>query len=189
MYFGKNPKDLNKKKRNKKQMKIQLEHIEILPNSSVEEISKAILTRFGLIPRKKDGQAQFHKLLLELYERKKRANREKRPEKGVMTVEEMGFFAGIKRQTMYDYLGRWTKLSILKKTSFVLDGKVIIGYELNGLTLEMAFKKAEYTIKNHLDESFNLIRELQNEIKKEKLRHYTNEKTAGTEPEKDIENS
>lgn len=169
-------------------MKIQLGHAEILPSSSVEEMSKTLLTRFGLIPRKRDGQAQFHKLLLELYERKKIANREKRPETGVMTVEEMGFFAGIKRQTMYDYLGRWTKLNILKKTSFVSDGKVVIGYELNGPTMEMAFKKAEYTIRNHLDESFNLIRELQNEIKKEKLRHNIDDKMTGTEPEKTTEN-
>ncbi len=167
-------------------MKIQLETSEIAPNSSIDELSKNILSRFGLLARKKDSQTQFHKLLLELYERKKAANREKKPERGVLTVEEMGFFAGIKRQTMYDYLGRWTKLGILKKTSFVSDGKVIIGYELNGPTLEMAFKKAEYTIRNHLDESLNNIRELQNEIKKEKLRQHPEEKYSDEPPENNI---
>lgn len=170
-------------------MKIQLETAEILPNSSVEEMAKTVLARFGLLPRKKDGQAQFNKLLLELYERKKISNREKRPETAVMTVEEMGLFSGIKRQTMYDYLGRWTKLNILKKTSFVFDGKVIIGYELNGPTLETSFKKAEYTIRNHLDDSFNLIRELQNEIKKEKLRQNIDGKKGGEGSEKTTGNS
>lgn len=164
-------------------MKIQLETTEISPNSSIEELTKNILLRFGLTARKKDSQTQFHKLLLELYERKKVANREKKPEKSVLTVEEMGFFAGIKRQTMYDYLGRWTKLGILKKTSFVSEGKVIIGYELNGPTLEMAFKKAEYTIRNNLDESLNTIRELQNEIKKEKLRQHPEEEKDEKRPE------
>ena len=109
-------------------MKIQLKHAESIDNTP-EEIAKTILTRFGLVPRKKDGTAKFHKLLLELYERKKQANREKRPEIAVMPVEEMGIFSGIKRQTMYDYLKRWLDLQILKKTSFVSNGKVIIGYE------------------------------------------------------------
>ena len=56
-------------------MKIQLKHAESIDNTP-EEIAKTILTRFGLVPRKKDGTAKFHKLLLELYERKKQANRQ-----------------------------------------------------------------------------------------------------------------
>lgn len=164
-------------------MKIQLELNEPVQNASIEETAKNILARFGLLPKKNDSQAQFHKLLLEFYERKKAANREKKPEFAVMTVEEMALFSGIKRQTMYDYLGRWTKLNILKKTSFVCNGKVTIGYELTGPTLELAFKKAEYTIRNHLDESFNLIRELQNEIKKEKLRNQNGKIEDGIAPE------
>ena len=87
-----------------------------------------------------------------------------------MPVEEMAFFAGIKRQTMYDYLHRWLDLNILKKTSFVSGGKVVIGYELNGTNLENAFRKAESKIKGHLDASFRVIAGLQKEIKKEKLR-------------------
>ena len=150
-------------------MKIQLKHAESIDNTP-EEIAKTILTRFGLVPRKKDGTAKFHKLLLELYERKKQANREKRPEIAVMPVEEMGIFSGIKRQTMYDYLKRWLDLQILKKTSFVSNGKVIIGYELNGNNIEGSFRKAEYVIKNHLEQSFKLIDEIQNEIKKEKIK-------------------
>jgi hypothetical protein len=153
-----------------KSMKFELEVTEPLPDADTEEIARILLARFGLLPRKKDGQAKMHKLLLELYERKKSANREKKPEEAVMTVEDMGVFAGIKRQTMYDYLGRWLSLSLLKKTSFVANGKVVIGYELNGTNLESAFKKAEVTVKNHLDMSLDIVRNLQNEVKKEKIR-------------------
>src|SRR3989338_8037196 len=150
-------------------MKIVLEDVESLPDASPEELAKAILARFGLIPRKRDGQAQMHPLLLELYERKKAANREKKPEAAVMPVEQMGLYAGIKRQTMYEYLHRWLELGILKKTSFVASGKVVIGYELNGPTIEAAFRKAETRIKNHLDGTFKLLEQLQNTIKKEKI--------------------
>lgn len=139
-------------------------------DSSVEELSKVLLARFGLSPRKADSSAKIHNLLLELYERKKAANREKKPELAVMPVEEMALFAGIKRQTMYDYLHRWLELQILKKTSFVAQGKVVIGYELNGNNLESAFRKAESTIKSHMEQTFRIIEQLQNEIKKEKLR-------------------
>ncbi len=139
-------------------------------NQEVEELSKVLVARFGLSPRKKDGNAQLHKLLLQLYERKKEANREKKPELAVMPVEEMALHSGIKRQTMYDHLRRWLDLQILKKTSFVSGGKVVIGYELNGSNLEGAFRKAESTLKGHLEASFRIIEQLQNEIKKEKLR-------------------
>jgi len=139
-------------------------------NHEVEELAKVLIARFGLAPRKKDGSAELHKLLLQLYERKKEANREKKPEAAVMPVEEMALHAGIKRQTMYDYLRRWLDLQILKKTSFVSSGKVVIGYELNGTNLEGAFRKAESTLKGHMDASFRIIENLQNEIKKEKLR-------------------
>ena len=164
-----------------KNMKFELEVTEPLPDAETEEIARILLARFGLLPRKKDGQAKMHKLLLELYERKKIANREKKPEEAVMTVENMGVFAGIKRQTMYDYLGRWLSLNLLKKTSFVANSKVVIGYELNGTNLESAFKKAEVTVKNHLDMSLDIVRNLQNEVKKEKIRH--NIPTVSPEPE------
>lgn len=140
-----------------------------------------LLARFGLVPRKKDGQAEPNKLLLELYERKKASNREKRPELAVMPVEEMALHAGIKRQTMYDHLRRWLDLNVLKKTSFVSAGKVVIGYELNGNTLETAFRKAESTIKTHMEESFRLIEQLQSEIKKEKLRKTTENATENSD--------
>lgn len=162
-------------------MKIQLEHSEAPEQAVPEDIAKTILARFGLLPRKKDGNAQMHKLLLELSERKKAANREKKPEIAVMPVEDMGLFAGIKRQTMYEYLHRWLDLNILKKTSFVSNGKVVIGYELNGTNLEGAFRKAESTIKTHLDDSFKLIEHLQSEVKKEKLRAGASEEARGPE--------
>jgi hypothetical protein len=151
-------------------MKFELEMTEPLPDADTEEIARVLLARFGLLPRKKDGQARMQKLLLELYERKKSANRERKPEGAVMTVEEMGVFAGIKRQTMYDYLGRWLSLSLLKKTSFVASGKVVIGYEINGTNLESAFKKAENTIRNHVEQSLDIVRSLQNEVKREKIK-------------------
>ena len=163
-------------------MKIQLEDAEILPDAKTHEVARVLLGRFGLLPRKKDGSAKMHELALELYERKKQANKERKPELAVMPVEEMGIFAGIKRQTMYDYLHRWLNLNILKKTSFVSDGKVVIGYELNGNNLEGAFRKAETVIKNHLEHSFKLLEHLQNEIKKEKI-------SAAITPSKTDENS
>ena len=79
-------------------MKFELEVSEPLPDAETEEIARILLARFGLLPRKKDGRAKMHKLLLELYERKKVSNRERKPEEAVMTVENMGLFAGIKRQ-------------------------------------------------------------------------------------------
>ncbi len=150
-------------------IKIVLEDQEPLSNTP-EELAKVLLARFGLLPRKKDSTARMHTLLLELIERKKESLRDKDPSRSIITVEAMGLHAGIARQTMYEYLARWTDLRILKKSSIVDRGKVIIGYELNGPALESAFRKAETTIKNHLEENFKLLEQLQNEIKKEKLR-------------------
>jgi hypothetical protein len=149
--------------------KFVLESSEALPDAPPEELARVLLSRFGLLPRKRDGAAKMHSLLLELYERKKVANRDRKPEAAVMPVDEMGSFAGIARQTMYDYLHRWLDLQILKKTSFVADGKVVIGYELNGTNLEGAFRKAESTITAHLATSFRLIEQLQTDIKRQKL--------------------
>ena len=151
-------------------MKFQLDHLEPMPDASTDEIARTILARFGLLPRKKDGQARMHSLLLELSERKKASNREKKPEIAVMTVEDMGVFAGIARQTMYEYLNRWLDLNILKKTSFVSSGKVVIGYELNGPTMEGAFKKAEQILSNHVQLSLDLVRRLQTDVKRDKLK-------------------
>jgi len=151
-------------------MKIELDLVEPVDHASSDELAKIILARLGLLPRKKDALAKFHQLIIELYEKKKIANRDRKPELAVMTVEEMGIHAGIKRQTMYDYLNRWLLLNVLKKTSFVSDGKIITGYELNGNNLEAAFKKAEYVIQNHLSTTFDIIKSFQNELKKDKLR-------------------
>ena len=68
-------------------------------------------------------------------------------------------------------IGVWVnEVNFEKKTSFVSNGKVVIGYELNGQNLEGAFRKAETAIKNHMDDSFRLINHIQNEIKKDKIR-------------------
>lgn len=151
-------------------MKIELVYMNPGQGADPEELSKVILARFGLLPRKKDAKAGFHNLLIELYERKKKANHEKKPDLSIMTVEEMGAISGIKRQTMYDYLRRWTSTQILKKTSIINNGAVTTGYELNGTNLEASFKKAEAIIHEHVNKSIDIVKELQNEIKKEKLR-------------------
>ncbi len=151
-------------------MKIELKHMNPGPGADSEELSKVVLARFGLIPRKKDAKAGFHRLILELYERKKLSNKEKKPELAVMTVEEMGIFAGIKRQTVYDYLKRWLMLQVLKKTTFVQNGAVTTGYELNGSNLENTFRKAEVIINGHVEQSIEMVKELQSEVKKEKLK-------------------
>lgn len=151
-------------------MKIELSLVEPVELASSEELAKIVLARLGLLPRKKDALAKFHKLLIELCERKKVANRDRRPELAVMTVEEMGLYAGIKRQTMYDHLSRWLVLNLLKKTSFVAEGKIVTGYELNGTNLESAFKKSEFVVHNQMSLTQDIVRQFQNEIKKEKLR-------------------
>src|SRR3989344_5397000 len=76
-----------------------------------DELAQVILHRIGLMPRKQGATDKMHCTLVELYERSKVANRQKKPEQAVMTVEEMGMFAGISRQTMYDYLKRWLDIS------------------------------------------------------------------------------
>lgn len=153
-----------------KSIKIQLEQAEAVDGANTEELCRVLLARFGLLPRKKNADAQLHRLMLELYERKKQASREKRPELSVMPVEDMAVYASIKRQTMYEHLARFLQFGILKKTSFVSGGRVVIGYELNGQSLEAAFRKAESAISSHVEKSFKLIETLQNELRREKLR-------------------
>ncbi len=137
------------------------------PNS--EELAKVVIRRIGLMPRKSGSTKDMYKTLIELYERTKQATKEKKPELAVMTVEEMGNFAGISRQTMYDYLKRWLDLDLIEKTSYIYEGKVIIGYKLNGNTLEQAFEKAAVKIKNHTETTLKYVKELQNALKKEKI--------------------
>jgi hypothetical protein len=172
-------------------MKIELKYMNPGQGADSDELSRVILARFGLMPRKKDAKAGFHKLLLEMYEKKKAANNDKKPELAVMSVEEMGAISGIKRQTMYDYLRRWTSLQILKKTSFVSNGAVITGYELNGTNLENAFRKAESIVHEHVNKSIEIVKELQNEVKKEKLRKKpvkSDEESAAEQEKSDEEN-
>ena len=121
--------------------------------------------------------------MLELYERAKVANREKKPEEAVMTVEEMGMYAGITRQTMYDYLRRWLDLNMIVKTSYIKDNKVIIGYKLNGLTIEAAFEKAMSRITNNMKETKDYINQLQKLIKNEKISQSMGQKPPTAEPE------
>jgi len=138
-------------------------------NPTAEELSKVIMARMGLMPRKEGATDKMHNVLIELYEKMKTAQRDKKPEASVMTVEELGLHAGITRQTMYDYLKRWLELDLISKTSYISDGKVIVGYKLNGNTLESSFEKAVQKINNHLETSMKYVRELQKLIKNEKI--------------------
>ncbi len=138
-------------------------------NPKAEELANVVIDRVGLNPRKKGSTDKMYRTLIELYERAKKAAQNKKPEEAVMTVEEMGAFAGITRQTMYDYLKRWTELDLIVKTSYIYEGKVIIGYKLNGLNLENAFEKSFVKIKNHMEATQKYVKELQKAIKNEKL--------------------
>ncbi len=151
-------------------MKYVLTDAETGLNPTVDELARTIMDRIGLEPRKRGSTTLMFQTLLELYERSKSANRDKHPENAIVTVEEMAAHAGISRQTMYEYLRRWLALSLISKSSYILDGKVIIGYRLNGATLESAFDKAAQRINNNLDTTMRYVRELQRIIKNEKIR-------------------
>lgn len=138
-------------------------------NPDSKELANVIIYRIGLMPRKKGSTQDMFKVLLNLYERTKISNQQKRPESAIMTVEEMGKAAGITRQTMYEYLSRWTELDLIVKTSYIWEGKVIIGYKLNGTTLESAFDRVFVKVKNNMEMTQKYIRELQKTLKNEKL--------------------
>lgn len=139
-------------------------------NASSDELAEVIVQRLGLMPRKKGSTEKMHKVLIELYERAKEASKEKNPTKAIMTVEEMAYFAGITRQTMYDYLKRWIALDLIVKNSYIdQSSKVVIGYKLNSNTLEQAFDKARTRINNNLELTAKYIQELQKVLKNEKI--------------------
>ncbi len=152
------------------EQKIILTNIEPDINASSDELAAVLVQRLGLMPRKKGSTERMNKVLIELYERAKEAARHKNPTKSIMTVEEMAYFAGITRQTMYDYLRRWLELDMITKTSYIDENhKVVIGYKLNGHTLEQSFEKARARINNNLDFTLKYIRELQKIVKNEKI--------------------
>jgi len=156
--------------------KIILTNVEPGINPKSDELADVIITRLGLMPRKKGSTEKMNQVLIELYERTKRAHREKKPTEAVMTVEEMGTFAGITRQTMYDYLKRWLELDLITKTSYIgLNEKVVIGYKLNGNTLENAFEKCRIRIKNNLEFTLKYIQEFQKILKNEKTKQLQQE--------------
>ncbi|PLW79747.1 hypothetical protein C0585_06190 [Candidatus Woesearchaeota archaeon] len=153
-------------------MKEKIILTDVIPTSmspDSEELAKVIVKRTGLVPRKKGSTDKMFKVLILMYEMMKRSNQNKRPEQAIVTVEEMGNVAGITRQTMYEYLTRWTDLELISKTSYIWEGKVIIGYKLNGNTLEQAFERSAVKIKNNLEMTIKYVRELQSKLKNEKL--------------------
>lgn len=146
-------------------------------NAGSLDLAQVVIERLGLMPRKRGSTEKMNRVLVELYERAKEASRQKDPTKSIMTVEEMAYFAGITRQTMYDYLKRWLLLDLIQKTSFIGENhKVVIGYRLNGPTLEAAFEKARTRITNNLDYTFRYIKELQRILKNEKISEAQKEK-------------
>lgn len=152
------------------QQKIILTNVEPNMNASSEELAQVIIQRLGLMPRKSGSTDKMNRVLIELYERAKESGRLKNPTKALMTVEEMAYFAGITRQTMYEYLTRWLELDLIQKTSYIDEKhKVVIGYRLNGSTLENGFEKARARISNNLDLTLKYIRELQRIVKNEKI--------------------
>lgn len=152
------------------QQKIILTNIEPNINATSEELAQILIDRLGLMPRKKGSTERMNKVLIEIYERAKNANQTKDPTKCIMTVEDMAYFAGISRQTMYEYLKRWLELDLITKVSYVDSShQVVIGYKLNGNTVEQAFEKARARINNNLDLTLKYIRELQRVLKNEKI--------------------
>ncbi len=152
-----------------KSNKIVLQDHAAPKTATSEELAKIIMSRVGLEPRKAGSTDKMFRTLIELYERSKIAHREKKPESAVMTVEEMGMYAGITRQTMYDYLRRWLDLKMIVKTSYIKDNRVIIGYRLNGNTLEAAYEKATSRITKNMEQTKEYIQLLQKQIKNEKI--------------------
>lgn len=153
-------------------------------NPTSDELARVVMSRIGLEPRKTGSTDKMYRTFLELYERAKQAHREKKPESAVMTVEEMGAFAGITRQTMYDYLRRWLELNMIVKTSYIVDNRVVIGYKLNGSTLEASFEKARQQINNNLELTLKYIVELQKRVKNEKISQTQKERIgAGLNPD------
>ena len=140
-------------------------------NPDSKELANVLVNRMGLMPRKKGSTDKMHRTLLEFYERSKKAAKNKDQRLALITVEEMAFFAGIKKQTMYDYLGRWLELNLIVKTSYInQEGKAVQGYRLNGNTLEDAFEKTQAKIRTNLEFTAKYIKELQRIVKNEKIR-------------------
>ena len=147
-----------------------LRHIEPTMNPGSDELANVIIHRLGLMPRKKGATEKMHRVLLELYEKAKIAAREKSPTAAIISVEEMAMHAGISRQTMYDYIKRWVDTEFITKTSYIgSDQKVVVGYKLNGPTLESAFEKTRIRVHNNLDLTAKYVGELQRIVKNEKI--------------------
>lgn len=154
-----------------------LRHSEPTLNPNADELAGVIIHRMGLMPRKKGSTEKMHRVLVELYEKAKVAAHDKTPTAALMTVEEMGLHAGISRQTMYDYIKRWVELDFIAKTSYIgSDQKVVVGYKLNGPTLEGAFDKAKTRVLNNLDLTGKYMGELQRILKNEKISKRFDEK-------------
>jgi hypothetical protein len=158
--------------------KIILTHTEANLNANSQELADIIVKRLGLMPRKRGSTEKMHLILIDLFERQKIAARDKSPTKAIMTVEDMGIAAGITRQNMYDYLKRWIDLDLIVKTSFIDSAsKVVVGYRLNGPTLEAAFEKARTRINGNLETTLKYMRELQRQLKNEKISLSQRQKT------------
>ena len=158
--------------------KIILTNIEPGLNADSSEMANVVIQRIGLMPRKKGSTEKMHRVLIDMYERAKLATREKDPKQAIMTVENMGVSVGITRQTMYEYLRRWLELDLIIKTSYIDEwNKVVIGYKLNGTTIEQAFERAKKKVHKHLDETSKYVVEMQKLLKNEKISDAANRKS------------
>lgn len=139
-------------------------------DESVDELAKTIIKRMGLGARKRNSTVPVYKLLIEFYERSKKANQEKNPELSIMTIDDIKSVLKITRQSSYDYVNRWLEARIISKISLSSNGKLIKGYKLNGSSLENAFIKTVSKVKEHLNDTQDIIQKLQKKIKNEKIR-------------------
>ncbi len=150
--------------------KIILTDVEPALGANSGELSNVIINRMGIMPRKRGSTERLNQVFLQMYERSKAANREKNPKLALITVEEMAAIAGITRQTMYDYLKRWLTIQLIVKTSYIDEkNRAVIGYRLNGQSLEAAFDKVKSRINGNLELTSSYIQQLQKIIKNEKL--------------------
>ncbi|MFT4312237.1 MAG: hypothetical protein ACMXYF_03335 [Candidatus Woesearchaeota archaeon] len=149
---------------------ISLGVIEAPPGSSADQLAKVVLERLGLQPKKRGSTEHMHKTLVEFYERAKHATAKKDQKLAVLTVDEMALFAKISRQTMYEYLSRWTAIGLIQKVTYIDDQKkVIIGYKLSGSSLSDAFAKVKSVVAEQLEQTSQYIDALQRSLKNEKI--------------------
>ncbi len=151
-------------------------------SSTSDMLANTLVSRIGLMPRKSGATDAMHRVLLEFFERAKKANAQKDPKLAVMTVEEMAVYARITRQTMYEYLERWLMTDLIVKVSYIdAMHKVFVGYKLNGVTLDDAFDAFEKKVHRNVSQTRKLAVQLAKMLKNEKIAQTLKKNTLDTE--------